>query len=88
VMASLSLRFTAILIAGALTAVSGSFAFAQKADASAQAQSDRYPPLPPDQQHRETKGTDNRVGPYAKEVRPTDREKSLDRKINNICRGC
>jgi hypothetical protein len=85
---SSSLGFTAIVVAGALTAASGSFALAQKADVPAQAQSDRYLPLPSNPQPRKANRTDNRVGPYAKEIMPTDREKAVDRRINNICRGC
>lgn len=82
------LRITAVVMAGALAVASGSFAFAQKADVPAKAQAHRYLPLSPNPQPREANGTDNRVGPYAKEIRPTDREMAVDRRINNICRGC
>jgi hypothetical protein len=89
VMPSLSLGLTAFAVAAVLlAAASGSFAFAQKADVPAQAQSDRSPPLPPDRHHGQANGTNNRLGPYANEIRPSDREKAIDRKINNICRGC
>jgi hypothetical protein len=41
----------------------------------------RYAPLPPHQQPREANAPDNAIG-------PTSKEKALDNKINNICRGC
>ena len=87
-MPSLSLGLTAFAVAAVLTAASGSFALGQKADVPAQALSDRYPPLPPARHDGEANRTDNRVGPYAKEIAPSNREKAVDRRIDNICRGC
>jgi hypothetical protein len=40
-----------------------------------------YTPLPPHQQPREANAPDNAIG-------PTVKEKVIDSKINNICRGC
>jgi hypothetical protein len=42
---------------------------------------DHYAPLPPHQQPRAANAPDNGIAPSAK-------EKALDAKINNICRGC
>jgi hypothetical protein len=41
----------------------------------------QYVPLPPHQQPREANAPNDALGPTAK-------EKTLDSKINNICRGC
>jgi hypothetical protein len=67
-----------VLAAGALAVADGSFAFAQNAGAPEQPRSDQHP--------RKTAATDR--DPSAAQIKPTDREKSVDRRINNICRGC
>jgi hypothetical protein len=77
---SLKATSTAILLAGALTTASGYFAVAQNTQ-PAQPRSDRYAPLPPHQQPRAANAPDSGIAPSAK-------EKALDAKINNICRGC
>jgi hypothetical protein len=41
----------------------------------------RYTRLPPHQQPRRANNPDRSIG-------PTAREKTVDRKINDICRGC
>jgi hypothetical protein len=41
----------------------------------------RYTRLPPHQQPRRANAPDRSIG-------PTARERSVDRKINDICRGC
>jgi hypothetical protein len=72
------------LIAGMLTLalLGGSAALAQDAGGARNLHPrHRYTPLPPHQQPREASAPDNAIG-------PTDREKALDSKINNICRGC
>jgi hypothetical protein len=81
-MKSMSLT-AALLLAGALTVTSGCLAFAQKADVpeTAQPRQDRYIPLPPHQQPREANAPDEGIAPSAK-------EKALDDRINNICKGC
>jgi hypothetical protein len=80
---SLTATSAAILLSGALTAISGCVALAQKADVpeTAQPRQDRYIPLPPHQQPREANAPDEGIAPSAK-------EKALDDRINNICRGC
>jgi hypothetical protein len=67
-----------VLSAGALGVVDGSFAFAQNAGAPEQPRSDQHP--------RKTAATDR--DPSTVQIKPTDREKAVDRRINNICRGC
>jgi hypothetical protein len=81
-MKSMSLT-AALLLAGTLTVTSGCLAFAQKADVpeTAQPRQDRYIPLPPHQQPREANAPDEGIAPSAK-------EKALDDRINNICKGC
>ena len=73
------------LIAGVMVfvALDGSAAFAQEAGATAKMhpRSSLYVPLPPHQQPRE-------VDAPNKAIEPTAKEKALDSKINNICRGC
>jgi hypothetical protein len=74
----------AVLVAGVLTVGSGSLVVAQDAGVPKTAQprsGDPYVPLPPHAQPREAYAPDNGVKPSAK-------EKEVDRKINNICRGC
>jgi hypothetical protein len=80
---SLRAAAVAVLVVGASMVASDSVVFAQKGDVSEKAQprSDRYVPLPPHQQPREADAPDNGIKPSAK-------EKAVDRKINNICRGC
>jgi hypothetical protein len=80
---SLVSTVAAVLVAGALTVASGSFVFAQKGNGSGTAQpgSDRYVPLPPHEQPRAADAPD-------RGIKPTAKEKAVDRKINNICRGC
>jgi len=72
------------LIAGtlALTLLGGSGALAQDiGDTRNPPRRHRYAPLPPHQQPREANAPDTAIG-------PTSKEKALDSKINNICRGC
>jgi hypothetical protein len=86
---SLTVIAAAIIAAGALmTAASGTLAFAQKADVPeiAQPQSDRY--LPSSTGSSGANATDHVLEPSAEQIRPSDREKAVDRRINNICRGC
>jgi hypothetical protein len=67
----------AVLAVGAL-AVTGPFAFAQNAGVPAQPRFDQRP--------RKTAATDR--DPSTAQIKPTDREKAVDRRISNICRGC
>jgi hypothetical protein len=67
-------------IALALLGVSGALA-QDSGDTHNPPRHHRYVPLPPHQQPREASAPDNAIG-------PTAREKALDSKINNICRGC
>jgi hypothetical protein len=72
------------LIAGLLTLalLGGSAALAQDAgNTSKPPRHHRYVPLPPHQQPREADTPDNAMGPTSKEM-------AVDRKINNVCRGC
>jgi len=72
------------LIAGMLTLalLGGSAVLAQDAVGTRNLhRHHRYTQLPPHQQPREADAPDNAIG-------PTAREKALDSKINNICRGC
>jgi hypothetical protein len=63
-------------------AMYGSTAFAQDAGATIKAQTHSlFVPLPPHQQPRQADAPDTAFQPTAK-------EKALDSKINNICRGC
>jgi hypothetical protein len=79
-MKQMSLRIIAavVLAAGALAVADRSFAFAQNAAAPEQPRSDQHP--------RKTAATDR--DPSTVQIKPTDREKAVDRRINNICRGC
>jgi hypothetical protein len=62
--------------------LAGSGAFAQDASETHNSpRSHRYVPLPPHQQPRAANAPDDAIG-------PTSKEKALDSKINNICRGC
>ena len=73
-------RFMAGMLTLAL--LGGSAALAQDAgDTSKSPRHQRYVPLPPHQQPREANAPDNAIG-------PTSKEKAVDSKINNICRGC
>jgi hypothetical protein len=74
------LRYTAaaVLAVGALAVAGGSFASAQNAGVPVQPKSDQHP--------RKTAATNR--DPSTAQIKPTDREKAVDRRINNICRGC
>jgi hypothetical protein len=72
------------LVAGliALALLGGSEAFAQDlGETRNPPRRHQYVPLPPHQQPREANVPDNAIG-------PTSKEKALDSRINNICRGC
>jgi hypothetical protein len=73
------------LIAGTVIValLSNSTVFAQVAGGTSKphARHHQYAPLPPHQQPREANAPDNAIGPNAK-------QKAVDSKINNICRGC
>jgi hypothetical protein len=74
------LQYTAaaVLAVGALGVAGGSFAFAQNAGVPGQPKSDQHP--------RKTAATNR--DPSTAQIKPTGREKAVDHRISNICRGC